>query len=503
MQTRCLSIAKIVFFHDKHSVYNKKTQHIIILDFIFVLLQTIMNIRRLFIFISLAFSCLAQAQHISLETLKRIGLPVVVVETVDAEEPTCEYLTIEDGYPGNTIRNATKVPGRVYVMEGNDTIYDSGNYEEDISGMTIKLRGNSSAVIPDKKPFKIKLQKKADMLGEDEKYNDKNWLLLKEEFPSLNLMVGLKVNELVGLQWTPRFKYVNLLFNGDYRGVYMLCEAVNRNTDCRLDVSKNGFIFELDPYWWNEDVYFQSNVLGYKYTFKYPDAEDVTEEQLQYLIDFMSDVDNALYGNNYEKYIDIESFASWMLGHDILGTYDASGSNIFFTKYDTLHSKLTMANMWDFDTIEMTPDTFSVIHDFDVHFLALFQNPNETFIFAYINRWKELSETLFDDMSQFLDDFGKSPTATALNKSMQMDYRRWETYGPTVAEIIASNKQWFAERKPYLDSAIHYMETTTTIKTPVILPKTNGKTYNLHGMPVQEDKYKGFIIKDGRLRISK
>ena len=94
MQTRCLSIAKIVFFHDKHSVYNKKTQHIIILDFIFVLLQTIMNIRRLFIFISLAFSCLAQAQHISLETLKRIGLPVVVVETIDAEEPTCEYLTI-------------------------------------------------------------------------------------------------------------------------------------------------------------------------------------------------------------------------------------------------------------------------------------------------------------------------------------------------------------------------------------------------------------------------
>ena len=273
--------------------------------------------RKTFFIIIWLFVCFAHAQNVDLKTLRNIGLPVVVVETIDEEEPSCEYLTPEDGYPGYSIRNATKVPGKVFMIEGNDTIYNSGEYEDDVSGMTIKIRGNNSA-FTEKKPYKIKLQKKADMLGEDDKYKDKDWVLLKDENPSLNLMIGLKVNELVGLQWTPRFKFVNLLFNGDYRGVYMLCESVNRNTDCRLNVSKSGFIFEMDPYWWNEDVWFKSNMSNRRYTFKYPDSEDVTPEQLDYLIEYMTKVDFSPYDGTYEQYLDMESFASWVLGHDIL-----------------------------------------------------------------------------------------------------------------------------------------------------------------------------------------
>lgn len=456
-----------------------------------------MNIRRLFIFISLAFSCLAQAQPISLETLKRIGLPVVVVETIDAEEPTCEYLTIEDGFPGNTIRNATKVPGRVYVIEGNDTIYDSGNYEEDISGMTIKIRGNSSAIV-DKKPFKIKLQKKADMLGEDEKYNDKNWLLLKEEFPSLNLMVGLKVNELVGMSWTPRFRYVNLLFNGDYRGLYMLCESVERNTECRLNVSKTGFIIEYDPYWWNEDLWFKSSRSERKYTFKYPDPEDVTEKQLQYITDFMTQVEASCYHHTYDQYIDVESFASWTLGHDILGTYDWYGSNIFMTKNDTLDSKLMMANMWDFDTIEMTPDAFATVHSFDGGFFTytLFNSPYKTFTEAYLKRWDELNPMVFDEMEKFLNDFAASDEAQALEASRKLDFRLWELYGPTVAENIESNIQWFRTRQKWLEQTIGD-EILSDIHLLSIEAKPNQqKYYHLNGRRVSKDA-KGFVITNG------
>ena len=41
--------------------------------------------------------------------------------------------------------------------------------------------------------------------------------------------IGLMVNELCGLQWTPQYMFVNLLMNDDFRGLYTLIESVDRN----------------------------------------------------------------------------------------------------------------------------------------------------------------------------------------------------------------------------------------------------------------------------------
>jgi hypothetical protein len=92
------------------------------------------------------------------------GLPVIVVNTVNDEEPTAEPINHPEGCLGTGITNATKVPGRVRIYFSGDVEnpdFDSGEYEEGQSGMTFKIRGNSSAN-SSKKPFKIKLQKKAD-----------------------------------------------------------------------------------------------------------------------------------------------------------------------------------------------------------------------------------------------------------------------------------------------------------------------------------------------------
>lgn len=456
---------------------------------------------------ALAYSLFVQAQEVTLDSLRKIGLPVVIVETINSEEPTCEYLTPDEGFPGYSIRNETKVPGRVKVIEGDSTIYDSGNYEEDISGMTIRLRGNGHAFMP-KKPYKIKLQKKADMIENNDHYKDKNWVLLKDENPSINLMVGLKVNELVGLQWTPRFRYVNLLFNGDYRGVYMLCESVKRNTDCRLNVSKTGFIIEYDPYWWKEDLWFKSNMSNRRYTFKFPDSEDVTPEQLDYLVDYMTKMDYSPYDGTYEQYIDLKSFASWVLGHDILGTYDWFGSNIIMTKNDVLDSKLMMANMWDFDSIEQTPDEFSMVHTFPNGFYpySLFHSQNIAFTKEYIARWKEISLTLFDEMEKVLNDFANSDVSAALEKSRTHDFMRWETTGPTVAENIESNKKWFSNRRIWLEKAISEMEKemeSQTLITPLVADRqlSYQRKYNLQGQPISHYHSKGIIIEKGHKYI--
>ena len=87
--------------------------------------------------------------------LLELGLPVVWIKTMDGMEPTYEDADAPPGCWGGSIRNATKVPGRIVVQGINAVLFDSGDYLDKHSGMTIKVRGNWSARRP-KKPFKIK-----------------------------------------------------------------------------------------------------------------------------------------------------------------------------------------------------------------------------------------------------------------------------------------------------------------------------------------------------------
>jgi hypothetical protein len=338
------------------------------------------------------FSAKVSAQEQpSLATLRSLSMPVVVINTIDNEEPTGEYVVAPEGCNGGSIRNATKVPGSLVIYKGDETLYDSGEYEEGVSGMKYNIRGNWSSWLP-KKPFKIKLEKKADLLCRgNKKYNDRNWVLLKEEHTLLNLYAGTEINRLAGMPWTPAFQFVNVVINGDFRGLYALCESVRRNSDCRLDVNKDtGYIFEYDPYWWNEDFFVPSNYSD-NYTFKHPDVEDFTEESTTYISNAVLEMEQSLKDGTYPYYIDVLSYASWLIAHDILGTQDGLGSNIYMTKYDNTTSSLfQMANLWDFDTICMNEGTWASIH-YRYHFNDLLNSPNTLFKDTYINRYHELS----------------------------------------------------------------------------------------------------------------
>ena len=44
------------------------------------------------------------------------------------------------------------------------------------------------------------------------------------------------------------------------------------------------FIIEYDTYWWNEEVFFESDwSYSMNYTFKYPNDEDLSKEQIDYI----------------------------------------------------------------------------------------------------------------------------------------------------------------------------------------------------------------------------
>ena len=434
--------------------------------------------------------CVIYAADVDVQDVIDAGLPVLYVETVEGETPTYETVSHPEGMLGVGITNATKVPGQVKIVQNGATLYDSGEYVAKTSGMTIKVRGNTSAYA-DKKPYKIKLQKKADMLcrGDEKKYADKNWLLIKE--PILRNMVAFKVNELLGLQWTPAFRYVNVMFNGEYHGLYMLVEAVERNTGCRLNVSSTGYIYELDAYWWNEDRYFDSTfATEFNYTYKYPDSDDVTEEQNDYIQSYVASLEQSLIDGTYEDYIDLNSFASWMLAHDILSTKDAGGSNMFFTKYDnTDDSKVMMGNIWDFDSTMGMPtmlNQWANVHNMFC-FQSLFNSKNKAFVRAYKEKWNEVSQTLFSDIPSYLDEFASSEDGLAFDKSIKLDDKRWGTTSFSVANSVQYAKNWFSQRKEWLSVNIPMLADVDEISAVRGVKGGGNRTetmYNLSGQKV-------------------
>lgn len=88
----------------------------------------------------------------------------------------------------------------------------------------IRLRGNSTAGLS-KKPFKLKLDKKSDLLGMGEQ---KHWVLLANAIDSTNMRNKLlyDFSAKIGAETSMQSENITMIYNGEYMGVYQLCEQV-------------------------------------------------------------------------------------------------------------------------------------------------------------------------------------------------------------------------------------------------------------------------------------
>ncbi len=401
------------------------------------------------------------------EVYKEKGLPLINIITVDGELPTCDYVDSPTGWGAGTT-NATKVPSRMTLTWGDDLLYDSGEYKKSESGLTIKIHGNTSAY-SEKKPYKLKLQKKADLLEhirkDEQDYTNKNWLLLKDT-KALKTIIGLATSRMImGSEvWIPDWEYVDVNINNTYCGCYILIESIDRNEN-RVNVSKNGFIIERDTYWYTEDIYFETNdqFKDYmKYTFKYPDELTTDDDGYKYISKYVQDAYDSLYLGNYEQYIDVNSFIQWVLVHDILGNEDYAGSNIYLSKYDnSTDSVLHMETPWDFDHIFESSTSFARIHATPVFFYTdLFPSINRKFKNGYIQKWDSVKTLISSELLDYINEF-KQIYEDALNESREKDYEKYHDENSSgsngytsVNDDISEIVSWFDTRIDTLDMLI-------------------------------------------------
>ena len=391
------------------------------------------------------------------------GLPIVKINTVNEEEPSAEYAYAADGAYGRGITNATKVPASMQIIDScGNLVYESGEYVKKVSGLTIKLRGNTSAYVIGKSSYKLKLQKKADLLASlnsrsGESFQDKEWILHKAT-STLDTYIGFAVCDIAGVPWTPKFSFVNVFINNDYRGLFMLMEAINRNGS-RVDVSEDGYIIERDAYWWNESVKFTTLNYGQKFTFKYPDDDDITEEQLSYIDGYMNTLESHIADGSYDDYIDIESFARWLLVHDFLGSWDAAGSNIFISKYDaTEKTKLRMLTNWDFDSNFMQEGAWSLQHMEDrIYMASMFKSSNRAFANMYKSLYDSLAPILWNALETKLNELNDA-LGEQIDLARYSEMVRWNMSKCVFVESeFYAVKKWFVSRGEWLKNAIENM----------------------------------------------
>lgn len=422
---------------------------------------------------------LSEAQTaISLEEVRQAGLKVIHITTVNQEEPRGELIANPNDPNSQNITSANKVGCRIVITLGTDTLYDSGPYAKEVSGATIRMNGNTTAYFsnPLNLPYKLKLEKKADLLtrGDNDRYKDKNWRLLKDA-TSLNTIVGLKLSQLIGMEWTPSYTPCNVVINGDYRGCYLLMETVRRNPRCRIDCDKQtGYILERDPYWWKEDRWFGSNWYDgnsmYRWTWKYPDEDAVSTDAEKYIQNYIIQTELSLADSSYHRYIDVPSFARWLIAHDILGTRDSGGANMYLKKYDASDTTLLqMPCLWDFDSnYALEPGTFSRLHtSSNAYFSKLLSSHNRTFARAYVSLWNEFKDSLLNSITAFVSHYPATAEGVSLHASRLLNNRRWSVNGNTVQADKQLVLQWFQKHIPLLDAQIRLIDIGPSSIIPV------------------------------------
>ena len=172
-----------------------------------------------------------------------------------------------------------------------------GNVNESLP-MQIRGRGHSSWKGP-KKPYKLKLASKTPLMGMPE---NKHWALLK---PTENTVAGLRLGKLMGMAWTPDFKPVEVVLNGDYIGLYFLTETIRigenrvniyeqQDGETDPELIRGGWLVEVDNYRDDCQITIPEND-RWALTLRYHSPESLSQAQLKWLTDEFKAINAAIY----------------------------------------------------------------------------------------------------------------------------------------------------------------------------------------------------------------
>ncbi|NDV83879.1 CotH kinase family protein [Bacteroides sp. 51] len=382
--------------------------------------------------------------------VQRVGLPVVYIDTPGHSEITSKDIWTENS--------------DMKIVLGDGTI----DYEGKTS---IRGRGNSTWGMP-KKPYAIKLDKKAPILGMP---SHKRWVLLAN-WMDRTLMrnhVAFKISKETGLDWTVRGDFVEVVLNGKHQGCYYLCEQIKvdknrvnvtelKNTVVDPQEITGGYLLEFDTNY-DEINKFRSAYYNLPVMLKDPDEENINNTQLAYITDF---INNTIEGEfqkadyvatrNYEKNLDVNSFVDWWIVHELTANGEARHPKSVYMSKDR-GGKLKAGPVWDFDWQTFTdhPNDGKFVAKDAVWFDKLFNDP--VFVSKVKERWSTFKPQ-FTRISSFIRDEADRIEYSAdiniqlwpLKDQPNINYDEQKTFKEAITRMVSE----YEKRLTWLDTSI-------------------------------------------------
>ncbi|MCH5157422.1 MAG: CotH kinase family protein [Clostridiales bacterium] len=328
-------------------------------------------------------------------------MPVVMINTTDGSN---DFVTVPD-------RDA-KLNGQIEYVDATITIQDGSKTPIDNVVAKVKARGNYTLDY-DKKPIRIKFDKKQSVLGLNGGAKFKNWVLLadwKDLSMSNNPTAFYLGKTILGSDgyYASDFRSVEVYLNGEYWGVYLLVEQQeSKGDDGRTSVpavdddytgTDIGYLVEYDAYYTDErnmpnnsgDPTFELNYNNYAplkklngnnlwswqrgYTVK---SDIYDSDQLEFIRSFMDNAYRiayqAVYEGRYYKFnsdytdtvptsgtakeivsavIDVQSLVDTYILSEIACDPDIAWSSFYISLDMTQNGshKLIFEAPWDFDS---------------------------------------------------------------------------------------------------------------------------------------------------------
>lgn len=380
---------------------------------------------------------------------------------------------------------------------------------EDISA-GIRLRGNSTAEYA-KKPYRIKFEKKQNLLGMNEGAKCKSWVLLADYLDDTKLRnsTAFSFASVMLEEYSSDWRYVTLEINGTYQGVYLLCEQnqINKN---RIDIEEagadtedllSGYLLEIDASYDDSrkfeidygglDIYRFTgepftrtcNDVGLKKLFVSVKNDGLSEAQFRFIEKVTQNIFTILYAATFEnvmyvfdenydlteapdlsaeevisRVIDIDSMVRMYLFCELICNSDEYKKSFFLWIDLSEEGKLTFGCPWDFDGATVEWNSYSY-HPTDNYFAA---RRNLWFVMVMNHKWfrdraKQCWQELYDATNGFASTLQTISKLTRIyKKDFEMDLQTWGHRAYDNKNHTALTKQWLNDRIKWLNNSAQF-----------------------------------------------
>lgn len=363
------------------------------------------------------------------------------------------------------------------TVAGGEVFYD---YE---GRGQIRGRGNSTWEWYPKKPYRIKLDEPAPMLGMAQ---NRDWVLLADYRDVTHMMnnVGFTLAHVLGLPYTNHSRYATVKFNGRNMGLYMVTEQVEQGGN-RVAIDPNGgLLLALDINDGPADApsatnNFYSEVIRMAVAVKSPANPDAT--QLEWARAEFAQLEQAIVSLDYPRVsqlMDVASMIDYLIVQEVIANVELDNNPSARSVYihRDLGGRWTMGPVWDCDggfcynwgdmydywgwghtyfesyrTLILGSQPFTGKGAYgsgpSPFFSCMFGMPE--FVKAFKARWEEKRDEMLETVLTNID-----ATYQVIATRMRADCTLWEISNYNPAEQVSKLRLWLNDRFDYLDRVI-------------------------------------------------